>query len=513
MLPESAGEAVSGLWTTLFVARHLVIVALAIGAATLPAFGPDRAWAALLLLGFVLPYDVGLHVYARRIRQLPASMPFVYAVVTAVFVWLFPATWVPSLLAALGNTVLFTLMFPMSVAGASVVASAGAFWGAAIVSDPEPFGLGLLAYATVAPAVVVGVGRLFSAFQHSEERYREYVENANDIIYSHDLQTLRFISATQSALRVTGYTPDELGEITVADVVAPDHVERAAEMIARKVAGEAESTTYELELLTKHGRRVPVEVSTRLIYRRGEPVAVQGIARDISERRQVEAQRLALDKAKTEFIANAAHELRTPLTTLAGLAAVLASSRDRMSAEELDGAIDALARQGRRARLLADKLLDLSAVELGKIDVTLEPLPLQEVVERVLETAPPPDGVRVDVQVPSDLIVLGDHLRLGEILTNLLTNAYRYGGPHVSIDADGCDERVDVRVSDDGPGVAPDLMGSMFEPFTRGDNGSRPDSTGLGLAICARLAGALDGELAYDDAGPGARFRLSLPAG
>jgi PAS domain S-box-containing protein len=128
--------------------------------------------------------------------------------------------------------------------------------------------------------------RAEEALRASEKRYRELFENANDAVYTHDLAG-NFTSFNRTAERIGGYTRDEALKMNIAEIVAPEYLELARQMIARKVA-EGVSTTYELEVVTKDGRRVPVEVSTRLVYEGGKPVGVQGIARDITERKRAE---------------------------------------------------------------------------------------------------------------------------------------------------------------------------------------------------------------------------------
>ena len=120
-----------------------------------------------------------------------------------------------------------------------------------------------------------------------EVRYRELFENANDIIYTHDMQG-SFTSINRVAEQVTGYTRDEIIGESVAKVIAPEFLELAREKTLSKLKGEP-STVWELELVTKDGSRVPVEVRTTLISEHGEPVGVQGIARDITERKRAEA--------------------------------------------------------------------------------------------------------------------------------------------------------------------------------------------------------------------------------
>ena len=124
------------------------------------------------------------------------------------------------------------------------------------------------------------------ALQENEQRYRELFENANDIIYTHDLAG-NFTSLNRSGEKITGYTRDEAAQMNIADVLAPEYVALARQMIAQKTNDKA-PTVYELEIVTKNGRRVRLEVSTQLIYQDGRPVGVQGISRDLTERKRSE---------------------------------------------------------------------------------------------------------------------------------------------------------------------------------------------------------------------------------
>ncbi|HRI05142.1 MAG TPA: PAS domain S-box protein [Pyrinomonadaceae bacterium] len=120
----------------------------------------------------------------------------------------------------------------------------------------------------------------------NEERYKDLFENANDLIYTHDLNG-NFTSLNRAGEIITGYSREEALQMNIAKVVAPEYLEGARTMTARKIEDER-PTTYELEIIAKDGRRVPLDLSTRLIVNDGMPVGVQGIARDISERRRVE---------------------------------------------------------------------------------------------------------------------------------------------------------------------------------------------------------------------------------
>jgi PAS domain S-box-containing protein len=120
----------------------------------------------------------------------------------------------------------------------------------------------------------------------SEERYRDLVENANDIVYTLDLQG-NLTSFNKAGERITGYNRDEILEHSLGEVMQPDQLALMQEMLKRKLAGEG-VTTYEIEISAKDGRTLVLEVSSRLIYKDGKPVGVQGIARDVTERKRAE---------------------------------------------------------------------------------------------------------------------------------------------------------------------------------------------------------------------------------
>jgi PAS domain S-box-containing protein len=139
------------------------------------------------------------------------------------------------------------------------------------------------------------------AVRESEERYRDLFENASDIIYSHDLHG-NLTSLNRAGEQVLGYTNEEITRMNLAQVLTPASRELARRMTARKVA-EGGRTAYELEAISKSGRTITLEISSRVILREGKPVGVQGVARDVGERKRAlaalreseERLRLALD--------------------------------------------------------------------------------------------------------------------------------------------------------------------------------------------------------------------------
>jgi PAS domain S-box-containing protein len=131
------------------------------------------------------------------------------------------------------------------------------------------------------------------ALRESEERYRDLFENANDIIYTHDLKG-NYTSLNKACERISGYTLEEALKLNVTQVVAPEYLELAIEMAGRKSGDKA--TAYEIEIIAKDKRRILLEINSRLMYVDGKPTNVQGIARDITLRKKAEKERQVISE-------------------------------------------------------------------------------------------------------------------------------------------------------------------------------------------------------------------------
>jgi len=138
-------------------------------------------------------------------------------------------------------------------------------------------------YVAELEEILVERKRAEVALRESEERYRELFENAKDAIYVHDLQGT-YLKANRAAEELSGYTRDEIVGHQYTEFIAPDHVNFVRKRFCAKLAQKGE-TSYEVDVIAKDGRRVPVEVSSRAIYENGQIIGVQGMARDITERK------------------------------------------------------------------------------------------------------------------------------------------------------------------------------------------------------------------------------------
>ena len=150
-------------------------------------------------------------------------------------------------------------------------------------------------------ALAVGEARRAELAQReSEERFRELFENASDIVYTHDLNE-SFTGLNRAGEVITGYSRADMLLMKIEHILAPEHLERARQMMRSKVGG-APPRLYEVDIIGKNGRRIPLELHTRLLTENGVPVGIQGIARDVSERRQAAAALQAANEKLSDWV-------------------------------------------------------------------------------------------------------------------------------------------------------------------------------------------------------------------
>jgi signal transduction histidine kinase len=212
-----------------------------------------------------------------------------------------------------------------------------------------------------------------------------------------------------------------------------------------------------------------------------------------------------LEALRTRFVATVAHDLRLPLTVFKGVAALLRTRRDAIATEQVDEMLESVERQANRLSRLADDLLDAARMDADKLTLHPESTDLAKVIAAI--EADSEEDVEVDLA--GDLSLVADPARLERVLWNLLSNAEKYGKPPFTIGArrDGADVVVSVR--DHGTGLSEAQRGRLFSEFAGSDDAA---SVGLGLAIVWRLVDAHGGSVHYEDAEPGARFVVRLPA-
>jgi PAS domain S-box-containing protein len=424
--------------------------------------------------------------------------------------------------------------------------------------------------------------RVFSAIKRSERarteaallesaaHYWELFENASDFVYTCDMHG-HLTSTNKAGERLFGYTRDELAGMPLADFLSPESLVRSRQQRLSKEMGTA-WTTYEVELITKDRRLVPLEVSTRIIYRDGKPVGVQGIGRDITERKRAEeasqhardalesrvAQRTAelqrineqlhteiaerrqtevalrtakkaaevANRVKSEFLATMSHELRTPMNGICGMTALLLDTT--LDGEQREYA-EAVRQCSNDLLALINNLLDFSRIEAGQFVLNTVDFALHTVVEDV--TAPLAEfaqqkGLDLTVSIHAEVPhwVAGDPERVRQVLTHLVSNAVKFtehGRIVVSVTpAEVCaaDTVVHFAITDTGIGIPAAAQAQLFQAFSQVDGSStrKYGGTGLGLALSKRLVTMMDGDIGVESTpGQGSTFWFTVrfPAG
>lgn len=212
------------------------------------------------------------------------------------------------------------------------------------------------------------------------------------------------------------------------------------------------------------------------------------------------------------FTADVAHELRTPLTGMSASASVLEEQFDELPAP-LRRPAAVLVADVHRLRDLVLELLELVRLDRATEPISAEPLEISDAVAAVVASADIRRDADVEVDVDEGLVVLAEPQRLRRILGNLIDNAVVHGAGTVRITGARAGPDVLVRVSDDGPGVAPADTSRIFERFYKSDASRAVGGSGLGLSIARQHAVALNGDLTLDVARPsGASFTLRLPS-
>ncbi len=362
-----------------------------------------------------------------------------------------------------------------------------------------------------------------------QERFRDLFENAHDVIFTTDLEG-DFTSLNKAGERITGYSRDDALRLNIAQVVSPEHREKALEAF-RKTAQEGRSTTRELEVLGAQGRRVPLELSIRRIEHGGKPVEVQAIARDIRERKRAaeELQKAkeaaeAANRAKSEFLAMMSHEIRTPMNGILGMTELALDTpltpEQREYLAMVKTSADALL-------TVINDILDFSKIEAGKLELDRTEFNLHASLAnslKMLALRAHTKGLELSYQIPPDVpgAVLGDPVRLRQVILNLAGNAIKFterGEVIFQVETETRREeevRLHFSVSDTGMGIPQEKQKIIFEAFTQMDTSSRRKygGTGLGLAISARLVEMMGGCIwVQSEPGRGSTFHFTATFG
>ncbi len=377
--------------------------------------------------------------------------------------------------------------------------------------------------------------------QEHEERIRDTQERYNALfnrslfgVFVMDMEG-NLLDMNETALRLLGYTKKDVLGMALTALFTEEQMPVVRERIAEiKQAGyRSEAGTYQLR--KRDGALVWAEIEACLIFRRGRPYAIQGILRDITERKQAEEELKRhneelkeLDRMKDSFLSSVSHELRTPLTSIRSFSEILLTydQEDPATRKEFLQIINA---ETERLTRLINDVLDLSRIEAGGMVWKDTILSVEKIIRDILPARRKlleEHRLRLVLDLSPGLPpVFADPDRIQQVITNLLANAVKFSreGGEIRIRAEAFEGRradehgmwIKVSLSDQGIGIDEQDFDVIFDKFRQVSNDTmrdKPEGTGLGLHICKEIILHYGGNIWVESAkGKGSTFCFTLP--
>lgn len=377
------------------------------------------------------------------------------------------------------------------------------------------------------PAGVVVTWTDITHVKLADERSRHLaavVQDSNDAVTVFDLKG-RFLAWNRAASAMYGYSEVEALGMTVAELVPRGARHDHLDFIRH--AGHREALhSYETQRLTKDGRVLNIWLTQSvLVDQGGKAIAVASTERDLVDRSVSNAQlreraeQLAVaDRRKNEFLAMLGHELRNPLAALVSAGDLLGS--EAVADAQRDWAAGVIKRQGKAMITLVNDMLDIARMTGGSIELTRKVVSLEAIIQSAVEVCQPIINDRrhtLTIDLPGEPVWLdADPTRLSQVVENIVINAAKYTAPGGSIwlRATRSAHRMSLSIRDNGRGIPPTMLGSLFDMFVQGPNfeNQRQSGLGVGLSVVRRLVELHGGSVrAISDGRTGSEFILDLP--
>ena len=362
-------------------------------------------------------------------------------------------------------------------------------------------------------------------------RLAAIVESSEDAIIAKNLDGI-ISDWNHGAERMLGYRAEEVIGHPIQLLVPPDRHDEEARILETLRRGE-QIEHFETVRVARNGQHVQVSISVAPVRdASGAVVGAASIARDVTTRKALEAEREALlhrerdaraaaetaNQAKDAFLATVSHELRTPLSPI--LAWVRMLREGGFDEERTEHAFEIIERNARAQGQIIDDLLDVSRIVAGKLRIEVRAVDLIPILRSAIEVVrPAAEAKQIGLEVALDTEagrVVGDPDRLKQVFWNLLSNAVKFTprGGRVSVALERAESGARITVSDTGQGIRPEFLPHVFERFEQADASTTRahGGLGLGLAIVRHIVELHGGTVAVESAGPGhgARFTVEL---
>ncbi|WP_430009166.1 ATP-binding protein [Methylophaga lonarensis] len=335
-------------------------------------------------------------------------------------------------------------------------------------------------------------------------------------------------SFNQAAVRMFGYQPEEVIGHHISMLMPEKHRAGHYHGIQRFLSTESPTLigkAVEIEGLHKSGNIIPIELTLSAFKWEGQ-YYFTGVARDISEQK-AEHQALLLAKedaekanqAKSEFLSAMSHELRTPLNAILGFAQLLLHDKVRPLSADQQDSLQQILHSGEHLLKLINDVLELSKIETGAMEVTLEPVSLSAVLDECLPlllNQAADKQISIQTTDIGSILLDADFTKLKQVLLNLMSNAIKYNriGGEIRLEHElQPHHRLRLNIRDTGIGIAESKQDQLFRAFERlGQEQSNIEGTGVGLLVTKRLIEAMQGSIGFtSSAGGGSCFWIELP--
>ncbi len=386
---------------------------------------------------------------------------------------------------------------------------------------------GNLQYAMAAFIDISEQKRAEQQLVESEERYRQIIENASDIIFRTDREgKLTYVNPI--GLRVFGYTEQEAIGMHYLEVIRAEEIETVKRFYLRQAVTKTQQTYYEFNAITKYGKQIVLGQNVQLLMNNDRMTGFLAVSRDISEKKRYEIELTEAKEtaesatlAKSQFLATMSHEIRTPMNGVIGMTDLLLQTTLNDEQREYT---EIIRTSGETLLTLINDILDFSKIESGKLDMEKRPVEIQNLVEETFDLV-----ARRAVEKRLDLVylidqsvppyIIGDAVRLRQILLNLVNNAIKFtekGEVYLSVKEaqhEGDGTTLHFSIKDTGIGIPKEQLNKLFLVFSQVDASTtrKYGGTGLGLAITKRLVELMDGTLWVDsEEGKGSTFHFTI---
>lgn len=383
-----------------------------------------------------------------------------------------------------------------------------------------------------------------NALRESEEKFRNVVEQSADGVALLDREG-RVIEWNPALSRITSFEKgDVMGRnaLQVGRDLCPKGKEEVAEKLVERLHGMLEGTfegefRSEMEVIGRDGALRVLGISLFTIdLESGRLIGAIGRDRTALHQARMALQRHAnelaqtnsalqaaneelrvLNRTKSDFVATASHEIRTPLTSIIAFAETLLTPELGLTEEERQKSLNCILKEGRRLGRMVSSMLDLARIEKGTFELHRTRFTMRELVDQTVEAAHVPGDktIRLDSRYEGQLTVNADPDRIIQVLLNIVDNALRYtptgGAVAISLDAD--EHNIRVGVHDQGPGIAPEELERIFEPFYQSTRREvrRASGAGLGLSLAKQIVEAHGGRIwAESEVGKGTKVFFTL---